>query len=138
MWPPCVSFASYSIMHTIRFLGSPILCTRLFNLSYFFRDKYIYIYIYHCLYCHASWSRTFEIVFFLFPFHEIFNEGTKEKKSACMYVAFAYDLILLFFVTWVSQIYLVSNIESIHKEHRWSRGWNLDEESGSKNRYLDP
>lgn len=103
-----------------------------------FFSRQIYIYIYHCLYCHASWSRTFEIVFFLFPFHEIFNEGTKEKKSTCMYVAFAYDLILLFFVTWVSQIYLVSNIESIHKEHRWSRGWNLDEESGSKNRYLDP
>lgn len=104
-------------MHTdsIRFLDSPALVEArslvqfvVFLRQMGYKKKYIHIHLYHCLYWHASWSRTFETVFFLFPFHEIFNEGTKEKKSACTYIAFAYDLILLFFVTWVSQIYLVA------------------------------
>lgn len=147
MWPSCapLSFASYSIMHidSTRFLDSPALeaCSLVQFVVLFSRQmgrKYIYIYthiyitVFTAMLHDQEHSRSFS-------FHEIFNEGTKEKKNACMYIAFAYDLILLFFVTWVSQIYLVASIESILKEHRWSRGWNLDEEeSYSKNRYLDP
>lgn len=45
--------------------------------------------------------------------------STRERKRKRVHArTFAYDLILLFFVTWVSQIYLVAGIESILKEHR--------------------
>lgn len=103
-------------MHTdsIRFLDSPALVEArslvqfvVFSRQMGYKKKYIHIYItvFTGMLHDQERSRPFS---FCSLSYEIFNEGTKEKKSACTYIAFAYDLILLFFVIWVSQIYLVA------------------------------
>lgn len=100
-------------------------------------QKKIYTHLYHCLYWHASWSRTFETVFFLFPFLWNIQRGNEGEKE-CMHVhrvRIRFNPIVLCHLGFTN-LSCRCRIESILKEHRWSRGWNLEERE--RERFEEP